>query len=341
MTGWWIIAGEHATRGEASVLVTVCSVAGSAPREAGTKMLVWRDGQHGTIGGGNLEYVVLDQARKMLAGEAAHRFQSYPLGPLLGQCCGGRVGMLLERIDAGTTSWLAQIGAAEDSGEAYAVHSVLEPGRVAKRVLGRNDVRALPADAVVLTARDGARVDPAAAKIATDGLSIVERIDPRPLLLMFGAGHVGRGLAPIAASLPLRTRWYDTRLEFGAVEGALQPVIADDLVAQATAAPAGALYLVFTQSHALDYDLTRAVLARGDFLYCGLIGSATKRARFEKRLLADGIAHAMLPRLICPIGNIGLASKDPAVLAVAVAAELMFTIEARAVARSLKAVHVR
>ena len=76
-------------------------------------------------------------------------------------------------------------------------------------------------------------------------------------------------------------------------------MIAEDLVAQAEAAPPGALFLIFTQSHALDYELTRAILARGDFAYCGLIGSATKRARFEKRLLADGIPRAVLvaPRL--------------------------------------------
>ncbi|MEI9992473.1 MAG: xanthine dehydrogenase accessory protein XdhC [Rhizomicrobium sp.] len=341
MTAWWRRASELVARGEAGVLVTVCCVAGSAPREAGTKMLVWADGQSGTVGGGNLEFVVVDQARKMLAAGAAHRFQSYPLGPLLGQCCGGRVGMLLERVDIAATGWLEAIRAAEDSGDAYAIHSVLEPGRVEKRIFGRNEVKALPADAVVLTARTGARIDPAAAKIDTEGLSIVEHVDPRPLLLMFGAGHVGRALAPIAASLPLRARWYDTRLEFGAVDGPLQPIIADDPVALVAAAPTGALHLIFTQSHSLDYDLARAVLARGDFLYCGLIGSATKRARFEKRLLADGIARAMLPRLVCPIGSIGLVSKDPAVLAVAVAAELMLTIEARAAARASKAVHVR
>jgi len=341
MSGWWAIARERAARGEASVLVTVCSVAGSAPREAGAKMLVWTEGQSGTVGGGNLEFVIADQARKMLASRAPHRFQSYPLGPLLGQCCGGRVGVLLERLDAGATGWLEEVRGAEERGEAYAIHSVLEVASVAKRVVARHDLKVQPADTVVLTTHNGARPDPAAAKVETEGLSIVEHVDPRPLLLMFGAGHVGRALAPVAASLPLRVRWYDTRLEFGAVEGALQAVIVDDLVAQMEAAPPGALFLIFTQSHDLDYALTRAALKRADFLYCGLIGSATKRARFEKRLLAGGIPRAMLPRLICPIGAIGLVSKDPAVLSVAIAAELMLTIEARAAAHSHKAAHAR
>src|SRR5689334_15330443 len=100
MRGWLTQAAERVERGEALVLVTVCCVAGSAPREPGTKMLVGPDSQIGTVGGGNLEFVITEQARKMLAAGAPHRFQSYPLGPLLAQCCGGRVGILLERIDA-------------------------------------------------------------------------------------------------------------------------------------------------------------------------------------------------------------------------------------------------
>ena len=75
------------------------------------------------------------------------------------------------------------------------------------------------------------------------------------------------------------------------------------------------------------------MLTRGDFAYCGLIGSATKRARFEKRLVADGIPRAALPALTCPIGKIGLTSKLPQVMAVAIAAELLLVRQALANAR--------
>ena len=339
MSGWWTIALERAGRGEASVLVTITAVEGSAPREPGTKMLVWSDGQHGTVGGGNLEFVVAQQARKMLAGDDAHRRQSYPLGPLLGQCCGGRVDILMERIDAGHAEWVRETEGYEERGRGFVIRSHFANGMLRKSV---HDLQAIPvAPFVGLTDPLGRAIAPAQVRSRPADFVILEQVDPRPMLVMFGAGHVGRALAPIAGSLPLRTRWYDTRLEFGTVEGAVQPVIADDLVAQAETASPGSLFLIFTQSHDLDYALTRAVLKRADFLYCGLIGSATKRARFEKRLLADGIPRMMLPRLICPIGNIGLVSKEPAVLAVAIAAELMLTIEARAAARSPKAVHAR
>ena len=341
MFGWLASASERVALSKPSVLVTVCCVAGSAPREPGTKMLVWADGQDGTVGGGNLEFVITDQARKMLASGAPYRFQSYPLGPLLAQCCGGRVGILLERIDAASAGWLAAIADAEEQGAPYTVYTTLEDVRVAKRIINRSGITELHADPVRLIAADGRPVDPGAAKVGAQGLGIIEAVDPRPQLFMFGAGHVGKALAPILATLPMRTHWFDTRLEFGKPEGPLQPVIADDLVAIANTAPPNSLYLVFTQSHDLDYALTRAILARADFSYAGLIGSATKRARFEKRLRADGVPRAMLARLTCPIGAIGLMSKAPEVLAVGIAAELLLTVQNITAARTPKAVHAR
>lgn len=84
-------------RGEACVLVTLASVAGSAPREHGTKMVVTRDGIVGSIGGGHLEHKATEHARRMLgAGEGTPRLETFNLGPHLGQCCGGKVSVLLE-----------------------------------------------------------------------------------------------------------------------------------------------------------------------------------------------------------------------------------------------------
>ena len=334
MSAWWHKALELAARGDAAALVTVCSVAGSAPREAGTKMLVWRGGQDGTVGGGNLEFTIVDQARKLIEGGAAHRYQSYPLGPLLGQCCGGRVGILIERIDATSSDWLTAIAAAEDAGHPYAIQSTLHDKAVARHIVDLDGTSDLAGESVRLAGPKGEAVD-TANRIDPRGLTIVERVDPRPLLLMFGAGHVGQALAPILATLPFRLRWFDNRAEFAA-SGA---TIAEDLLAQVHAAPPDALYLVFTQSHAVDYDLARAILARGDFRYCGLIGSATKRARFEKRLVESGIPRTRLDRLVCPIGAIGLTSKAPQVLAIAIAAELLSTVQSRAAAQLPKAVH--
>ena len=89
------------------------------------------------------------------------------------------------------------------------------------------------------------------------------------------------------------------------------------------AAPAGTFVAIFTHSHDLDYRLVRAALRRDDLAYVGLIGSRTKRARFEDRLKDDGISAAQIARLSCPIGIPTLKGKAPAVIAVAVAAELL------------------
>lgn len=307
---WWSEAAQRREQG--AVLVTICTVKGSAPREAGAKMLVWAGGQDGTIGGGTLEFTVVEQARRMLETDVPWRFQNYPLGPLLGQCCGGNVGLLLERLEA--ADWLEEVAVAEECGRDYAITTRLLAGGLEKQVGGASAA----GDAIAVQHGAGTM-----ARRIGEGAVITERVTARPRLLMFGAGHVGQALAPIAATLPFHLAWFDTRPEFAAPGVTLT----DDPVGHVNAAPPGAFALIFTQSHALDYDLTRAVLARGDFAYCGLIGSATKRTRFEKRLLADGILPAALARLVCPIGEIGLASKAPQVMAVAIAAELMLRWE--------------
>ena len=96
-----------------------------------------------------------------------------------------------------------------------------------------------------------------------------------------------------------------------------------DVIEAVDAARDSAFHLVMTHSHQLDLALCEAVLRRGDFAYLGLIGSATKRARFEHRLREGGLDDAALARLTCPIGVPGITGKSPPEIAVAVAAQLL------------------
>jgi xanthine dehydrogenase accessory factor len=96
-----------------------------------------------------------------------------------------------------------------------------------------------------------------------------------------------------------------------------------DPVREIAAMPQGSFYLVMTHSHPLDYEICEAVLRRGDFAYLGLIGSRSKRRRFEQRVKQAGMAPELLERLTCPIGIPGVGGKHPAEIAVAVAAELL------------------
>lgn len=147
----------------------------------------------------------------------------------------------------------------------------------------------------------------------------------RPTLLLFGAGHVGKALAAALAPLPLRLLWIDERAqEFPeALPPGVERVVAASPADRIAEAPAGAGCLILTHSHALDFDIAEAALRRGDFAYVGLIGSATKRARFERWFRARGRAADALPRLTCPIGAALTGDKRPEVIAAVVAAEVL------------------
>jgi xanthine dehydrogenase accessory factor len=287
MADWTQQAREALSQGPAA-LVTVLATEGSAPRGPGTRMVVTRGSLAGTIGGGKLEYQATEQGRAILAHPpGSWRVQDYPLGPLLGQCCGGRVRLLVERLDE-----------IPPSDGPFAVTLRDKVCRVAGQDGERLSARGpLP----VLGARF---VEPA----ETDMLPVT----------MFGAGHVGRAIAARAPGLPLHFAWHDSRPEAAETPGVVLAEEAE-MIACAAAAPAGAAVVILTHDHALDYRLTAAALG-SSARFVGLIGSRTKRARFLSRLEKDGVDSA---RLTCPIGLPGIHGKEPEVIAIATLAQLL------------------
>jgi xanthine dehydrogenase accessory factor len=282
-------------------------------------MIVSRDTIFGTVGGGNLELQLTGQARRLMAQNAVDVMQQdYPLGPLLAQCCGGRVRVLIERLGPESRAWLSAADEAERAGVRYTLEGRIVEGCIS-RSFASGWAKGEAGDDLFDVA--GERVE------QKGGWSrIVERIAPvaTPLYL-FGAGHVGRAIAHIATTLPFRFHWLDSRSEMAA--GDLRVTIRKDLISLVDEAPPGAFFLVVTHAHELDYALVRAILSRRDANFCGLIGSATKRARFASRLAKDGIDAR---DLVCPIGGDAIRSKEPAAIAVGVAAELLVTLEALA-----------
>jgi xanthine dehydrogenase accessory factor len=149
---------------------------------------------------------------------------------------------------------------------------------------------------------------------------------PRFSLQLYGAGHVGRAIVRLLAGIHCQVQWIDEReQEFprGDLPPHIQRVCVDAVQAEVAAAPAGGFFLVLTHSHDTDMRLAQAILQRADFGFFGLIGSKTKRARFEHRLQSRGIAPQLLSRMVCPIGMAGINGKEPEVIAVAVVAQLL------------------
>ena len=164
------------------------------------------------------------------------------------------------------------------------------------------------------------------APLAQDNPAAWAPIPPRFSLQLYGAGHVGRAIVRLLQELPCQVTWIDEReSEFptAPLPPHIQVVCADSVQAEVARAQPGDYFLVLTHSHELDLAITLAVMQRGDFGFFGLIGSKSKRARFEHRLLERGIHASLLRRLHCPIGLSGVVGKEPAVLALAVVAQLL------------------
>ncbi|TYB90806.1 xanthine dehydrogenase accessory protein XdhC [Oceaniovalibus sp. ACAM 378] len=234
-----------------AIRITVLRTRGSIPRETGTQMIVRADGIVGTIGGGALEWRAMEIARAALASGAMPDPQTFPLGPDLGQCCGGAVTLGWER-------------------------------------------------AVTFSAPD-----------------------QRPLWI-FGAGHVGRALVDVLSPLPaLSITWIDTAADRfpDDIPETVTQLVATNPADAVRHAPADAGHLILTYSHALDLDLCHRLLTHG-FAHAGLIGSATKWARFRRRLTELGHSKEEISRIRCPIGQPEL-GKHPQAIAVGVAAQLL------------------
>ena len=153
---------------------------------------------------------------------------------------------------------------------------------------------------------------------------------PQAQIAVFGAGHVGRALVPLLASLPCKVRWIDSREnEFPEyIPSGVEKIVGDEVVDEVENMPPGSYYIVMTHNHQLDLELTAAILKRDDFAYYGLIGSKTKRVKFEHRLRERGFADTLMTRMRCPMGLAEVKGKLPVEIAVSIAGEVIATYNA-------------
>ncbi len=339
-------AGE---RGEDAVLVTVAVGKGSTPREPGVKMTVTTDSSHGTIGGGELEFQAIVVARALLEADrpganSTLTSKRYPLGATLGQHCGGAADLIFERVPHGA-DWVQHLWQVVAKSEAWVAVTPIDGASDVHLHVSRTATWGTLGDAAL----DALAIANARTMLENESarstMLVLERpdraaqsvlLDPvRPSdfrIVLFGAGHVGRALARVLGALSCEVDWIDSRAnEFPAeLPANIRKIVTDDPLAAVSTAPRGSYFLAMTHSHALDFELVKAILERGDFSYCGMIGSSTKRRTFENGLAKQGVARAALDRFTCPIGIDGIGGKEPGSIAVGVAAQLLMVREGKA-----------
>ncbi len=285
--------------------VLVAQTSGSVPREAGASMLVWKNGQSGTIGGGALEYEAAEAARSSLGkGASSAGIRRRPLGPGLGQCCGGSVTLVTEFFDH---DQLRKVTLA-----------IGETGRYLRAISGDNGDTAPPDLAgdcgQILFSRNW----------------VGEAVSPcRRSLWLFGAGHVGRAVVATLAPLDgLDITWVDVTADRypADIADCAEQLVAANPADTVRFAPPEADHLVMTHSHALDLDICSRLLAV-PFRSIGLIGSKSKWARFRKRLSEAGHATEVIDRIECPIGMPEL-GKHPQAIAIGLACRMLAPGEA-------------
>lgn len=249
MLDWIRKLEELARTGTPAVLVTVVKTTGSAPRDAGAKMIVLADGFLGTVGGGRLEQLAIEDARQCLNGGPHVKTVQYPLAARAGQCCGGSMELLMEAVNRS------------------------------------------------------------------------------PRLYLFGAGHVGQAVCRTLAGTPFEVHLIDPRTDWVQAEEIPGGIVRheaewDDFNDDAVWSRDNVYVAIMTHQHDLDERILEDVLRR-DTRYVGLIGSQSKWKRFRDRLTDRGVSEKDLDRVHCPIGLDVGGGKEPQVVAISIAAQLL------------------
>lgn len=361
---WLTDLQQLLVHGDDAVLITVARTEGTTPREIGTKMIVSRDRTFDTIGGGQLEWRTIDIARRLLrdggpgnygvrnhANPAAHAGH---LGHATSALTDGvSTARQIERLSTADAQSLPHSGMMTLTFERLTIADLGWVTSLAKRyAAGQATVRSVsfaddspvvlsdaPIPAQHTTPPGIATGAAAGGAIRPDcllwdaGPLLTETIvvDPFPIMV-FGAGHVGSALIQVLATLPCDVAWIDDRPGQFALSGDHSNVTAypcDHPAAMVANAPAGCSFVVMTYSDTLDQDIAEQVLRRADYAYLGVIGSHAKRRNLEHLYAARGIDPSQIARMHCPIGIHSVRGSAPEVMAISVAADLLYTREQR------------
>lgn len=288
-----------------------------------------------TIGGGHLEWKAAATARLMLEQSRLHcKLERYPLGPSLGQCCGGVVWLLFEHLGHDDAAWCTQIAVALAQGD-HVVRTVAVPSLssdgIQTDIKPAHDILANPGHDMPRVSSD-ISLQYVSRDAATDKPGLCTHVNtatvtdvwsaPQAHIVVCGAGHIGNAIVRLLTDLPVQVTWLDPRDNCwpSHVPANVQIVQgdADDVMDM----PDNAYWLILTHNHALDLAIIEAVFRQKDFSFLGLIGSKSKKARFVSQL-SRRHAPELVEQICCPVGIVQTSSKLPPVIAVSVVAQLL------------------
>ena len=290
-----------------AVLVTVIREEGSAPRGLGASMLVGEKGRLvGSIGGGAVERNSEQLAVQLLAEGRSDRkkFELHPTGKDIGMVCGGDVEVFFRFIAWNDALWTA-----------IAKDALGHIGRKESCLLIL-DLEGNGPDTLVPDAPSG---------FSKDGTRFGILISPGERAILFGAGHISRALTPVLSSVGFLVTVIDQRPELAVPEAfpAADRVICGDFsrIDELITITSGDYLVVMTQGHTFDYMVEEQIL-RGPFAYCGVIGSATKHAVVNQKLLEAGIREEVIAKIHAPVG-LKIRAITPEEIAVSIASEMI------------------
>ncbi len=317
--------------GQSFVLVNVVDSAGSTPRGSGAKMAVFADGSYmGTIGGGNVEYLSIQQAvqaikekKSMSKGFNLTKNQKADIGMI----CGGNVEVSFQYIDGENTAYLEMLDHMlklyEDDVDAWLI-TAMRDGAVCD-----TGVYDKESGLHFMTAVSEEQIRPylknKSVQTETDPMCFVEPLVQSGCVYVFGGGHVAQELVPVISHVGFRVVVFEDRENFAKPElfpGVHHTVLGSfkELSEQITIRENDYI-VIMTRGHQSDYEILRQVLCM-QTAYVGVIGSRHKIAATTKRLLDDGISEQDIARMHTPIG-LPIKGETPAEIAISIAAEMI------------------
>ena len=250
MLNWIELLNDFKKKGEAIALVTVTKCLGSTPCRVSSRMIVTKENDiFGTIGGGKLEFLAIDEAIIAINKNKIKEL-SYTLGPEFEQCCGGKVEL------------------------------------------------------------------------------IIEPMNQSPELFLFGAGHIGVEICRLLKDTPFQVCLIDSRKDWLSnldldknVTSCAVDINDFKTFKDAVRWGTNCYVLVLTHDHTIDFDII-ALALRNETKFLGLIGSKTKRVRFNNMLVNELSIKEGMTNVVCPIG-LDIGGNSPKEIAISVVAQLL------------------